>query len=378
MSMFKAVKDIRRRVVETVLESVGSTERTTDEEFDKLYEKFNGMISSMKDVVKGLNEDFAHEKGMVNNCVGLSTSIDRIYKSGDKDDWPSSKNELTYPASAISYKKCWDAIQVIEETCQGVNVEQGLQPVTNAINDITPAIELNNKTRTTLVIDYDSYRRRLKGLEQAYDVAKAQSKQSKMDDAKNEMMRFERKKETAYEAYQNQNTKTKTDIIAAKRQHDQLMDTLLVTTVVCQYEMYSRAAKQLEEVMATLPPAKVQQLRQKIEEKVSYNSQKKTTSGKEETEVEIATPRQASSSLGNPFGSNSDSSKASAPTSPSPPTNSGHFVVALYDHVAEADDELNFKAGDKVEVLETIEGGWWKGRCKGNEGLFPVNYTKSA
>lgn len=331
------------------------------------------MISSMKDVVKGLNEDFANEKGMVNNCVGLSTSIDRIYKSGDKDDWPSSKNELTYAAPAISYKKCWDAIQLIEETCQAINTDQGLQPVINTINDISPAVESNTKTRTTLVIDYDSYRRRLKGLEQAYDVAKAQSKQSKMDDAKNEMLRFERKKETAYEAYQNQNTKVKGDIIAAKRQHDQLIDTLLVTTVVSQYEFYSRAAKQLEEVMATLPPAKVQQLRQKIDEKVSFNSTKNVST---ETSVETVETSKSSSILGNPFGDSSKGSNASAPTSPSPPS-SGHYVIALYDHVAEADDELNFKAGDKVEVLETIEGGWWKGRCKGSEGLFPVNYTKS-
>lgn len=158
-----------------------------------------------------------------------------------------------------------------------MNTEQGLQPVVNTINDVQPSVELNTKTRTTLVIDYDSYRRRLKGLEQAYDVARAQAKQSKMDDAKNEMMRFERKKETAYEAYQNQNSKVKGDIIAAKRQHDQLMDTLLVTTVVSQYEFFNRAAKQLEEVMATLPPAKVQQLRQKIDEKISFNTNKKSS-----------------------------------------------------------------------------------------------------
>jgi hypothetical protein len=52
-------------------------------------------------------------------------------------------------------------------------------------------------------------------------------------------------------------------------------------------------------------------------------------------------------------------------------------VVALYDHDAEADDELSFGAGDIVEVLETSDDGWWKGRCKGKVGLFPVNYVQA-
>jgi hypothetical protein len=43
---------------------------------------------------------------------------------------------------------------------------------------------------------------------------------------------------------------------------------------------------------------------------------------------------------------------------------------------AEADDELNFKAGDIVEVIETSDDGWWKGKAHGKVGLFPVNYVQ--
>lgn len=65
---------------------------------------------------------------------------------------------------------------------------------------------------------------------------------------------------------------------------------------------------------------------------------------------------------------------AAAP--PAGPPNA--FVVeALYDIEAEADDELSFKAGDMIEVLETSDDGWWKGRVHGKEGLFPVNYVKT-
>uniref|UniRef100_A0A3Q3XME2 Osteoclast-stimulating factor 1 n=1 Tax=Mola mola TaxID=94237 RepID=A0A3Q3XME2_MOLML len=50
-------------------------------------------------------------------------------------------------------------------------------------------------------------------------------------------------------------------------------------------------------------------------------------------------------------------------------------VKALYDFTAEEDDELGFRAGDVIEVLDRSDASWWKGRLRGNSGLFPANYT---
>lgn len=63
------------------------------------------------------------------------------------------------------------------------------------------------------------------------------------------------------------------------------------------------------------------------------------------------------------------------PTAAAPGGKKKVMVKALYDHVAEADDELNFNFGDLIEVIATSDDGWWKGRCNGSEGLFPVNYV---
>lgn len=50
-------------------------------------------------------------------------------------------------------------------------------------------------------------------------------------------------------------------------------------------------------------------------------------------------------------------------------------VVAVFDFEAQADGDLGFKTGDKLEVLSK-DGQWWKGRFNGKEGLFPFNYVQ--
>uniref|UniRef100_A0A3Q2PLF3 Osteoclast-stimulating factor 1 n=1 Tax=Fundulus heteroclitus TaxID=8078 RepID=A0A3Q2PLF3_FUNHE len=53
----------------------------------------------------------------------------------------------------------------------------------------------------------------------------------------------------------------------------------------------------------------------------------------------------------------------------------GPRVRALYDFTAEEDDELGFCAGDVIDVLDRSDQSWWRGRLRGQSGLFPANYT---
>ncbi|XP_062311675.1 growth factor receptor-bound protein 2-B-like [Osmerus eperlanus] len=57
------------------------------------------------------------------------------------------------------------------------------------------------------------------------------------------------------------------------------------------------------------------------------------------------------------------------------PSSPSEQVKALYNFVAEERDELDFSAGDIIEVLERSDVSWWTGKLRGRTGLFPSNYT---
>lgn len=54
------------------------------------------------------------------------------------------------------------------------------------------------------------------------------------------------------------------------------------------------------------------------------------------------------------------------------------YVVALYDFAAQADGDLTFNAGDRIELVEKTQSteDWWTGRLNGAQGVFPGNYVQ--
>ncbi|KAM3613650.1 uncharacterized protein V6R79_002895 [Siganus canaliculatus] len=49
---------------------------------------------------------------------------------------------------------------------------------------------------------------------------------------------------------------------------------------------------------------------------------------------------------------------------------------ALYAYDAQDTDELSFNADDVIEILSEDPSGWWFGRLRGREGMFPGNYVE--
>jgi amphiphysin len=51
---------------------------------------------------------------------------------------------------------------------------------------------------------------------------------------------------------------------------------------------------------------------------------------------------------------------------------------AAFDYIAQREDELSFKAGDVIEIVEK-QSEWWRGRLypsKGEALLFPSNFVQ--
>ncbi|SCU83189.1 LAFA_0D02234g1_1 [Lachancea sp. 'fantastica'] len=61
-----------------------------------------------------------------------------------------------------------------------------------------------------------------------------------------------------------------------------------------------------------------------------------------------------------------------------PSATHNEFVEAVYAFQAQQDGDLDFRAGDKIEVLEKPSPEWFRGKCNGRVGMFPSNYVKPA
>ena len=67
----------------------------------------------------------------------------------------------------------------------------------------------------------------------------------------------------------------------------------------------------------------------------------------------------------------------SAPVVSVPSSGSSTKARALYDYVGTHDYELNFRAGETINILsEDHATGWWIGELRGVQGPFPGNYVE--
>ncbi|KAF2347906.1 SH3 domain [Trinorchestia longiramus] len=65
------------------------------------------------------------------------------------------------------------------------------------------------------------------------------------------------------------------------------------------------------------------------------------------------------------------------PDTESNSTLAGKIFVALYDYDARTDEDLSFKKGEHLEILDDTQGDWWFARSRGTkrEGYIPSNYV---
>lgn len=446
-------------MTQTVLAKVGSAETTVDQNYDAHCHHFDTMIADMNECGAALHSYLMKQKQMFSDGEELAKSLARIFDHNLKlTDWPDVDCELKQCHVADQYKEKMEVLQnVIRSSASTVCSEHALDPLRACIARVVPEVEALKVEREVKVTDYDSYRRRLKEKETKKEQLDAAGKGETPAGAElvAEIEKFQKKVQAGLEEYTHVNQKTKTDIVEAKRQHDQLMDQLIITTIVCQAEMFANAAAQLEAIIELIPEDKVLAVREKIQEYVRQGGVKpapapektkfmkgldvftgkaplpdlglgkstspsgtatahaepipaapaqarplSTDSGYSPAAPPSAPPAPAATAFtaakanpfasGDPFSEDAPTTTASSSnpfggpaTAPAPAPvvsvsgTSANLVEALYDHEAEEPDELSFPAGAMVEVIDRSDGGWWRGRYDGREGLFPSNYVRN-
>lgn len=65
------------------------------------------------------------------------------------------------------------------------------------------------------------------------------------------------------------------------------------------------------------------------------------------------------------------------PEAPTSSNASAKIFVALYDYDARTDEDLSFRKGEHLEILNDTQGDWWLARSKSTkqEGYIPSNYV---
>jgi hypothetical protein len=180
---------------------------------------------------------------MFNDCKDLAHVVHRVYQANEQDGgWPEGSKKLLCNQAAESYKTSWDTLgDIIRVSTSSVCEENANDPLKENSLLLAKTIEDETKSRRLIVKDFDSYRRRLKTLQQKRDAAEAQGKGNTPAhaDTLSEIQRFESKVQTAGETYTNENIKCKQDIINSKEKHDELLEDFLITIITAQVYLYS-------------------------------------------------------------------------------------------------------------------------------------------
>ncbi len=348
----------------------------------------------------------------------LATALAKVYMRCINEPYSTPEGKvlaeegLQQTGPSEGFKDCWDTVNdSIRVVTQAVMDEQALQPLRAIVTSSRPQYDKLKAARNAALLDFDANRRRLVAAKEKRD--DAMRKGTYVGDAQitgdAKIEKLETKKTVSGTTYENANEDLKQFCTTTKYKHDECMDELIINSAVCQLEYYKRSAAELQRVVDTLPQDRVSEVRDRIDELMQAGghivaAQASKTPEKRKSMLEGFTsafnfgngpatgkapgngPAKASGEA-NPFDEPEEEDEAElppVPSAPAPPTPKGaapkksRFVTALYDHDAEADDELTFKVGDTVEVLETGDGGWWSGRCNGMVGDFPVDFVDTS
>lgn len=138
------------------------------------------------------------------------------------------------------------------------------------VNTTVPNIYDLYDKRSKILIDYDSYRRRLKTLREKKASLESSGKgnSSSAQDNLAEIGKFEAKEKNAKEALDIKTQTIIEEVNAAKESYEDQIETSVITMIATQAEMFRRMADELNAVLNYFPQEKVEKVREEFESAV--------------------------------------------------------------------------------------------------------------
>jgi len=417
---WKGMSKAISRLPHQVLASKSKGEVTKDLEFEQIEKKF---MEIQRDADSLLADAQAFRDGvaaMLTHQIIFSQSLTPLYQPtmgvAEPEDGVNRRRQTQLSASATKTAEDYETAMMYckEELTPEIDEldHTVLQPIVQ-LREILRHITKTITKRQHKMVDYDRYRSSL---------TKLQSKNEKSLSDEKQIFKLEGQLETATQdySYLNEMLKEQLPYFFQLRSHfiDPIFQTFYNLQVKIYLSMWQRIHNMVEE-----NPGHFETLQYSVQDgyqarQQSFNArealeqlellekggkawrgttgvssrltlQEKAALKKEEgngggysTATGSLGRTQSQGSTGSqppPYAASGFKSHGPPPPLPRKPSPSANYVTALYDYQAQAEGDLSFSAGDRIQVIERKgPDEWWTGSCNGVQGVFPGNYVESA
>lgn len=407
----KGIGKFVKRAPQMMGSKVGLSQKSNDAVFDDLNRRF-GIIekyseklqkdsTTFRDAVKAMlmsGSGFCEHYGILFRPMGNEIDIERAH--------PEATNTIV---NASYFQQSLDELREILTPEVELIESRILQPVHEFIS-ICKTIRKNITKRDHKLVDYDRHNN-------AY--TKLRDKKEKTLKDEQNLFKVEQDYETAAADYEHYNNLMKEELPRFFEMATRFMTPLFHSFYYMQLNVYYLTLDKLQnfangrydisaESVARLEQDYVSQLNDASERLEALTIRKpamptarllqqaRTSSGTGPgsptstlgSKASLGRSASTASAAPPPSYSAGGTSAAAAATKRAPPPIPGkpgiaakpaiQYVVALYDYTAQADGDITFNAGDRIEVVERTASteDWWTGRLNGVQGVFPGNYVR--
>ncbi|KAK4057001.1 BAR adaptor protein Hob1 [Microbotryomycetes sp. JL221] len=421
-----AIKSIKR-APHMLTSKVGMATKSTDAETDELVRKFTGLEDYTTKLLKDSQTFRDAVNTMLTSQVGFSTAFATLFQPINDEASLTSK----FPQAATTLRNIASYQELMAEVRDAIQPELDLVDA-RVVAPLKEYSDLLKKIRKTItkrehkLVDYDRFNN-------SYNKLK-DKKEKSLSDEKN-LFKLEQDLEMATQEYEFYNNALKTEI-----PHFLQLTTAFITPIfqtfyfikvgilytllekingwgtqtygelsvdgleAMHYERLGDAVEQLDSLTITKRMGNtarmVQQHRQASGSETSSLGRRPSAASSFASK-----PPPTRSYSGSNYGAGAGTSAAASelpppaystgsagaatglagkrPPPPPPSKRPGaavQYVTALYDYTAQADGDLSFAAGDRIELVKRTESSedWWTGRLNGVEGVFPGNYVQTS